>query len=536
MIRAAVIAGTTAIRSHVDVDTIGGLKGLRGVAAARDDHADLCEIQLVAFPQEGIWRDPGDRRADGRGDDARAPTWSAACRTGRTGSTRRVATSSSASTSRAATTPTSTCTSTRPTTRTGARSRSSSRRPSERDWGPRTTAGHVCAMAAWEDDYAHSVIHRAARAGVMVATNPPTNLMLQGRGDFEPRRRGIPRIKQLIGGGRRGRRRAGLRRRRLLSLRQRGPAPGRADHRPRRPARHARRDRRRAADGHRGRRPAAAPARLRAASRAPAPTSSCSTPRPRATRCASRRRAAGSCAAAAWSPRPCASSGWCDDRHADAHPRDGLGAGDRARDGRRHGGRDRHRRRRLAPARLLPLRRPRRAADRDGPAPRRGERLRRRGRGLADDAAGRRARAPAARLVRLHADDRVRRARARGDRRRRRQRVAPADGGAARGAAAVASSAWSWRPAGRSDEAADWAWSRIQPTTWQHLVGERGWSAEQYTERTVARCSPSSSPRHPSYLGPGGPTPDRARARARSLRRGPLRRRARAGRAAHARR
>ena len=54
VIRAAVLAGTTAIRSHVDVDTIGGLKGLRGVAAARDDHADLCEVQLVAFPQEGI--------------------------------------------------------------------------------------------------------------------------------------------------------------------------------------------------------------------------------------------------------------------------------------------------------------------------------------------------------------------------------------------------------------------------------------------------------------------------------------------------
>jgi AcrR family transcriptional regulator len=36
------------------------------------------------------------------------------------------------------------------------------------------------------------------------------------------------------------------------------------------------------------------------------------------------------------------------------------------------------------------------------------------------------------------------------------------------------------------DQAADWAWSRIQPTTWQHLVGERGWSAEEYTDRTVA--------------------------------------------------
>jgi AcrR family transcriptional regulator len=35
------------------------------------------------------------------------------------------------------------------------------------------------------------------------------------------------------------------------------------------------------------------------------------------------------------------------------------------------------------------------------------------------------------------------------------------------------------------ETAADWAWSRIQPTTWQHLVGERGWSAEDYCERTV---------------------------------------------------
>jgi cytosine deaminase len=56
-------------------------------------------------------------------------------------------------------------------------------------------------MAAWEDDYTLSVVHRAARAGVMVATNPPTNLMLQGRGDFEPSRRGIPRIKHLISAG-----------------------------------------------------------------------------------------------------------------------------------------------------------------------------------------------------------------------------------------------------------------------------------------------------------------------------------------------
>jgi cytosine deaminase len=56
-------------------------------------------------------------------------------------------------------------------------------------------------MAAWEDDYAAAVIARAASARVMVATNPPTNLMLQGRGDGEPRRRGIPRIKELLAAG-----------------------------------------------------------------------------------------------------------------------------------------------------------------------------------------------------------------------------------------------------------------------------------------------------------------------------------------------
>jgi cytosine deaminase len=59
----------------------------------------------------------------------------------------------------------------------------------------------VCAMASWEDAYAADVIARAAAAGVMVATNPPTNLMLQGRGDAEPRRRGIPRIKELLAAG-----------------------------------------------------------------------------------------------------------------------------------------------------------------------------------------------------------------------------------------------------------------------------------------------------------------------------------------------
>lgn len=33
--------------------------------------------------------------------------------------------------------------------------------------------------------------------------------------------------------------------------------------------------------------------------------------------------------------------------------------------------------------------------------------------------------------------------------------------------------------------AADWTWARCHVSTWQHLVGERGWSPAEYTERTV---------------------------------------------------
>ena len=59
-------------------------------------------------------------------------------------------------------------------------------------WQGRVTAGHCCAMAAWEDEYASDVIARAVTAGLHFVTNPATNLLLQGRLDSEPRRRGLP--------------------------------------------------------------------------------------------------------------------------------------------------------------------------------------------------------------------------------------------------------------------------------------------------------------------------------------------------------
>src|SRR5207237_1892955 len=54
LIRRAVAHGTTALRSHVDIDTEVALSGLHALLRARDAARDLLDIQIVAFPHSGI--------------------------------------------------------------------------------------------------------------------------------------------------------------------------------------------------------------------------------------------------------------------------------------------------------------------------------------------------------------------------------------------------------------------------------------------------------------------------------------------------
>ncbi|MCO6188649.1 amidohydrolase family protein [Rhizobium sp. L1K21] len=51
--------GTVALRSHVDIDTEIGLKGLEAELTLKERYHHLMDIQIVAFPQSGILRDPG---------------------------------------------------------------------------------------------------------------------------------------------------------------------------------------------------------------------------------------------------------------------------------------------------------------------------------------------------------------------------------------------------------------------------------------------------------------------------------------------
>lgn len=68
-------------------------------------------------------------------------------------------------------------------------------------WQGRVVAGHCCSLAAVDDATASRVIDKVAEAGISVITLPLCNLYLQGRGDTQPVRRGITRVKELLDAG-----------------------------------------------------------------------------------------------------------------------------------------------------------------------------------------------------------------------------------------------------------------------------------------------------------------------------------------------
>lgn len=57
----AVTNGTVAIRAHPDVDPIQGLIGVETGLVMREEYRNLLDLELVAFPQEGIIKAPGTR-------------------------------------------------------------------------------------------------------------------------------------------------------------------------------------------------------------------------------------------------------------------------------------------------------------------------------------------------------------------------------------------------------------------------------------------------------------------------------------------
>ncbi len=59
VIERAIVAGTTRMRTHVEIDPRIGLRSFEAIKALKRDYAWALELSVCAFPQEGLTNDPG---------------------------------------------------------------------------------------------------------------------------------------------------------------------------------------------------------------------------------------------------------------------------------------------------------------------------------------------------------------------------------------------------------------------------------------------------------------------------------------------
>jgi cytosine/creatinine deaminase len=199
IVRWSVANGTLFIRAHADVSGANEAM-VRGLLRVRDEVADLCTIQVTAFPQDGIFARDGDverlEQAIRLGVDCVGgiPHFE-------------------------------------PTSELGLAevhrvfdlARRHSRRvdvhcdetddPASRflevmaddtvkhGLGGRVTASHCTAMGSYEPYYSSKLHGFLRRAGINVVVNPFANSLIQGRLDAYPKRRGFAQLKELLAAG-----------------------------------------------------------------------------------------------------------------------------------------------------------------------------------------------------------------------------------------------------------------------------------------------------------------------------------------------
>jgi cytosine/creatinine deaminase len=189
--------GTTFFRLFADVGTIGGLRAARGLLLAREKFGGYCDIQVVAFPQEGIVRDPGaaelldEAMKEGcdivgglpwyEYTDAEAREHIDICfdiakRYDR--DIHMLVDDTDDENSRSL--------------------EYLALKTMRENFHGRVAASHCGAMAAYNDVYATKIVDMVAVAGVTISVNAHINLVCSARLDREPRRRGIARVKELL--------------------------------------------------------------------------------------------------------------------------------------------------------------------------------------------------------------------------------------------------------------------------------------------------------------------------------------------------
>lgn len=208
----AVQDGVTAIRTHVDIDPAIGLTGLEAILELRESVKNIVDIQIVAFPQEGISESPGTgylmREALALGADVVGGHLSIA-RDFKEHSERvfdlalaydrdvDIHVDIDIDRDYSKTTP----------HRDGKEYPEGlgvvamARETTRRGYGGRVAASHLCALDTLPPSLTENVISLMARAGVSAVALPPGNLYTNGRADLQNVRRGVTRVRALLTGG-----------------------------------------------------------------------------------------------------------------------------------------------------------------------------------------------------------------------------------------------------------------------------------------------------------------------------------------------
>lgn len=196
----ALTYGTGWIRNHVDVDSVSGLKLLHPIVKAKEKFSGLVDMQIVCFPQLGLVRDPESvpwmRESMRQGADVVGGMPHAEA--SREDAQKHIDIAFEIAKEFDADVDMHIDESDDPDSRTLELLAETTIREG---YQGRVIAGHCCALAAYPDDYAKQVIEKVAKAEITVVTNPMINLYLQGRGDSQPVRRGITRVKELLAAG-----------------------------------------------------------------------------------------------------------------------------------------------------------------------------------------------------------------------------------------------------------------------------------------------------------------------------------------------
>ena len=193
--------GTLTMRTHVDVDTIGGLMPMKGILALREKYRNAMDLQVIAFPQEGIYKDPGCDKLMWEAMEMGATIVGGmpANENSPEDSLKHVKLCFDIAEKYDADIDMHVDETLDPFYRTLEMVADETIR---RGWQGRVTAGHTCALGAYDDHYAAYLIEKCAKAQVHFVSNPVTNLIVQGREygqKLTPR--GITRVKQLLEAG-----------------------------------------------------------------------------------------------------------------------------------------------------------------------------------------------------------------------------------------------------------------------------------------------------------------------------------------------